>query len=211
MQEAHGSSGARHLLHRYRLASGALEPRAALSPPSRELPNAGACRLAQRVTVAAVCADYTGAVAARMARIRSGDLGTAAVVLGILLLLLVFILATPVTSNRVAPAAAGPANCGPARLIAALPKTNEWRRNGWGSRQNQATSDRIAADRKYLTSRHVELSQWGPGAFTNKIVIFLLHYGPRAATILYARYGCAVIVSHQSVPYAIAGTGRLPW
>jgi hypothetical protein len=118
--------------------------------------------------------------------------------------LLVFILATPLTSSQVGPVAAGPASCGPPRFIASLPRTNEWRRNGWGSAQNQATSNRIAADEKYLTSRHVELSQWGPGAFTNKIVIFLAHYSARAARILYARYGCAITVSHHSLPYATA-------
>jgi hypothetical protein len=142
-------------------------------------------------------------MAARMVRSRSADLGTAAVVLAVLLLVLVFILATPATNSQVTHVALGPANCGPSKLIAALPRTNKWRRNGWGSSQNQAVSNRIESDQKYLTSRHVELSQWGPGAFTNKIVVILVHFSVRAARILYVRYGCAIIVSHQSQPRPI--------
>jgi hypothetical protein len=55
-----------------------------------------------------------------------------------------------------------------------------------------------------MAARMAGLSQWGPGAFTNKIVIFLARYSARAARILYARYGCAITVSHHSQPYAIA-------
>jgi hypothetical protein len=119
---------------------------------------------------------------------------------------LVFIVATPESpgSNRSAISVTRgsflPRHCPASRLIASLPRSDRWRENGWGSAQNLATSRRIQADEAYLRSRHVYLTQWGPGRFTNKIVIYLAHYSARAARILYTRYGCAVVVSRHSQP-----------
>ncbi|MGN6794256.1 MAG: hypothetical protein ACTHJW_17875 [Streptosporangiaceae bacterium] len=68
-----------------------------------------------------------------------------------------------------------------------------------------AVSHRIAADDKYLKRKHADLSQWGPGAFTNRIVVYLVHFSARAARILYARYGCAILVSRHSQGLPTAG------
>ena len=104
----------------------------------------------------------------------------------------------PGTEFRLTPFAIGPAHCGPPISIGTLPRTNRWRKNGWGSAQNMAVSHRIGADDRYLKREHVELSQWGPGAFTNRIVVYLVHFSARAARILYARYRCAILVSRHS-------------
>jgi len=129
-------------------------------------------------------------------------LGTAAVGLGILVLVLVFILATPTTPARVITAAAGQRHRPGSRPISALPATSKWRKNGWGSPRNLATSERIASDQSFLRRRRVYLSQWGPNAAKGKIEVFLVHYSVRAARILYARYGCAIDVSRRSQGYA---------
>ena len=133
---------------------------------------------------------------------RSGRWGTGAVVLGIMSLVLTFILATPTTASRIGAVTIGLRHCPASRPISALPATNRWRKNGWGSPRNLATSQRIGSDESFLRSRHVYVSQWGPDSATGKTKVYLVHYSPRAARILYARYGCAIDVSRRSQPYA---------
>ncbi|HEX9517624.1 MAG TPA: hypothetical protein VF940_15785 [Streptosporangiaceae bacterium] len=132
---------------------------------------------------------------------RSARLGTGAVVLGIMTLILTFILATPTTPSPISTGLMGLRHCPALKPISALPATNKWRKNGWGSPRNLATSRRIESDESFLHSRHVYLSQWGPDSVTGKIEVYLVHYSARAARILYARYGCAINVSRRSQQY----------
>src|SRR5262245_53020209 len=95
--------------------------------------------------------------------------------------------------------AAGPTPC-PATPAKSLPRSNRWRRNGWLSPVNKALSQRIFNDREYLARHGVELTEWGPDARTGKTKIYLTHYTPAAARVLYARYGCAIVVATTSEP-----------
>jgi hypothetical protein len=146
-----------------------------------------------------------------MAGVQSGRLAQAAMILAILLVAAAFIVATPTTGDHrgsdggvhgTVLSAAG-AHCAPIRPIWKLPARSKWRRNGWGSPLNQALSRRISADQPYLRSRHVILAQWGPDTTTGRIAIFLVHYSARAAGILYAQYGCGIVVSHISEPLPV--------
>ena len=88
----------------------------------------------------------------------------------------------------------------PATRAKPLPKSSPWWRNGWLSAQNEALSGRIADDQDYLAMHGIQLSQWGPDVRSGKTKIYLTHYTPAAARVLYARYGCAVVVATTSEP-----------
>lgn len=88
----------------------------------------------------------------------------------------------------------------PATRAKSLPKSSPWWRNGWLSAQNEALSARIADDEDYLAGHGIQLTQWGPDVRSGKTKIYLTHYTPAAARVLYARYGCAVVVATTSEP-----------
>ena len=81
-----------------------------------------------------------------------------------------------------------------------LPKSSPWWRNGWLSAQNEALSGRIADDQAYLAGHGIQLTEWGPDVRSGKTKIYLTHYTPAAARVLYARYGCGVVVATTSEP-----------
>ena len=88
----------------------------------------------------------------------------------------------------------------PATRAKSLPKSSPWWRNGWLSAQNEALSGRIADDQAYLAGHGIQLTEWGPDVRSGKTKIYLTHYTPAAARVLYARYGCAVVVATTSEP-----------
>lgn len=65
-------------------------------------------------------------------------------------------------------------------------------------------TSRILEDRPWWSSRHVELSGWGPDTATDSVRISLQHYSDAAARLLLQHYGDAVTVSTRDT-VAVAG------
>ena len=65
---------------------------------------------------------------------------------------------------------------------------------------NRATTsaDATNADRDWLASQGVELSQWGPYPDSGKIRVYLAHFTEAARQLLAERYGSAIVVGTES-------------
>ena len=113
---------------------------------------------------------------------------------------LAVMIAIVVAASGCASSTTGAARACPATRAKSLPESSPWWRNGWLSAQNEALSGRIADDQDYLAGHGIQLTQWGPDVRSGKIKIYLTHYTPAAARVLYARYGCAVVVATTSEP-----------
>ncbi len=101
------------------------------------------------------------------------------------------------------PAVAHAARSSTAASLKVIPLTasrGAWIHNPWGRPGNQRLSARITADYPQLRRMGIQLSRWGPASISGKIAIFLVHFSPRAARALYARYGNAILVSRLSMP-----------
>jgi hypothetical protein len=68
---------------------------------------------------------------------------------------------------------------------------------GWGSPENKAVTERIAADREWWDEH---LSQWGPDPVSGKVKVYLVDYSEAAARVLADRYGDAIVMATESRP-----------
>ena len=58
--------------------------------------------------------------------------------------------------------------------------------------------ERLNADRDWLASQGVELSQWGPDPDSGKIRVYLAHFTEEARHLLAEQYGSAIVVGTES-------------
>jgi AcrR family transcriptional regulator len=64
--------------------------------------------------------------------------------------------------------------------------------------ENTAVCERLRADREWLATQGVELSQFGPDPVSGKVRIYLARYSETAHQALEGRYGSAVVVDTES-------------
>jgi hypothetical protein len=58
--------------------------------------------------------------------------------------------------------------------------------------------ERLNADRDWLASQGIELTQWGPDPDSGRIRVYLAHITEAARQLLAERYGSAVVVDTES-------------
>ncbi len=78
-----------------------------------------------------------------------------------------------------------------------------------GAAEHETIMERLNADRAWLASQGVVLSQWGPDPDSGKVRVYLAHFcHPPAGQLLAERYGSAIVVDTESRQWRSTGSNR---
>ncbi|SRR5260221_4342442 len=77
-----------------------------------------------------------------------------------------------------------------------------------GAAGHETIMERLNADRAWLASQGVVLTQWGPDPDSGKVRVYLADFAEAAGQLLAERYGSAIVVDTESRQWRSTGSNR---